>query len=69
MEQENQAVRERLTEFLDKHGLKLKYVAEVLGYSYKNFSNFKVGQRNFGMGRLSEINAFIDGYEEGDNDE
>jgi transcriptional regulator with XRE-family HTH domain len=55
----NELARKKLNNYLEESGMKLKFVAEQLGFNYGNLSHWKQGNRNYSREKLNEIEAWL----------
>lgn len=60
LEEENDFLREWLVAYMEGSGIKLKHVAEQLGFSYSNMSSWKSGKRDYGFDRLKKLRTWLD---------
>jgi transcriptional regulator with XRE-family HTH domain len=58
--EKNECMREWLTHYMEESGVKLKHVAEELGFSYSNMSSWKNSKREYGFERLNKVNAWLE---------
>lgn len=52
-------VREKLIQVLKDNGMKLKFIANKLGWNYQNLVNFKNGRFSYSDSRLQQLNTYL----------
>lgn len=55
----NRQLREAFVLWLEKHGLKMKFIAEQLGIEYTTFSKWKNDKLDFGIDKLKAIHNYM----------
>lgn len=61
---EQNVYRKELQQVIEDYGIKLKWIAEKLGWEYTNLTKFKNGQVNLSKKRIEELKKFLSRYKQ-----
>lgn len=59
---QNNIVRKQLLEVIENYGIKLKHIANELGWNYTNLSSFKNGKSSYSLKRLRELENYLKSF-------